>query len=323
MALGTIPNTGYGYPGADNLVQGTYAQRIALALTAWSEFAAQAEYADDPIGGLITRKISKNGAPTFNHQYYGKITGNYHQADGAQIQSMNMPGSIKSFKVDMPYVYGFLGDRYWDLINGMHLWNAASVSMGKDLAEQKAVQAFRTLFLGAAAANPISGLPGGITTSAANMNTDVNVFLDSVLLTKKTFLDNKIPASTKFYCWIRPAMRKLLLSAPQMYSRDAGGSGSVNSGQLPTWDGVEFITTPLLPSDNYAGLTGENNTYISDCTKLDALMGTSESLIRGQWAGLQLTMDDLPTHRATLLSGASIHAHGAFRVDHCARLVHP
>lgn len=321
-----------------------------------------AEYAKTTVAAdTIRQRTLPKGAKSISFPKLGTATAGYHtagqniittNADGYALTSTSPRGDVykgeKIIFADKLLLSSVLVD---NLEAKLLAWDARaeySRLLGRSIGEKIDQTIMRVIFNGAgvAADADYTGHPGGIAktvnataagtdvatlTTAANVATDVPLFLTSLMEVKTAMDNNAVPAEGRI-CVIPPAVYNWLLSGALkgiasglFVNRDVGGAGSVSSGGLGNIAGFRMVMSNNMPFSNFSStahrlISGEGNTYSADTSALAALCYHSEAAGMVKVSDLAVESEYMTEYQADLLVAKLACGVDVLRPEACAKI---
>jgi len=238
-----------------------------------------------------------------------------------------------------------------DLEAKLLAWDARaeySRLLGRSIGEKIDQTIMRVIFNGAGVAvdADYTGHPGGIAktvnatangtdvaalTAAANVATDIPLFLTSLMEVKTAMDNNAVPAEGRV-CVIPPAIYNWLLSGALkgitsglFVNRDVGGAGSVSTGGLGNIAGFEMVMSNNMPFTAFTStahrlISTEGNTYTADTSALAALCFQTEAAGMVKVSDLAVESEYMTEYQADLLVAKLACGVDVLRPEACAKI---
>lgn len=250
------------FPGAINNDTGTYAKNNALFLKV---FAGEVLTAFDETNVFkdlhLVRTITNGKSASFPATW--KATARYHTPGTPILGSNQMNHSERVITIDDLLI----ADTFiYDLDAAKNHYDVRqiySTELGRALAKAYDTRLGRVAILTARASATVTGGNGGSQLKNTSAATDGEVLAGLAFTAQQTFDEKDVPESER-YMVVRPAQYYLLAQTTKILNRDWGGRGSYSDGTVLNVAGLNIIKSNHLPNDNYAGTTGEQNTYTGD-----------------------------------------------------------
>ena len=249
-------------PGAINGATGSYAQDNALFLKV---FAGEVMTAFDETnifkGRHFERTITEGKSASFPATW--KATARYHTPGTAVLGSNQILHNERIISIDDLLLADVFVYELDELKNHYDIRGIYSHQLGEALAKEYDTRLARLAILAARASATVSGGNGGSQLKNTSMATDADVLATALFTAAQTFDEKDVPASDRV-CILRPAQYYLMAQNVKLINQDWGGAGAYSDGKILRVAGIDIMKSNHLPSDNYAGTAGENNTYLGD-----------------------------------------------------------
>lgn len=249
-------------PGAINGATGSYAQDNALFLKV---FAGEVMTAFDETnifkGRHFERTITEGKSASFPATW--KATARYHTPGTAVLGSNQILHNERIISIDDLLLADVFVYELDELKNHYDIRGIYSHQLGEALAKEYDTRLARLAILAARASATVTGGNGGSQLKNTSMHTDADVLATALFTAAQTFDEKDVPASDRV-CILRPAQYYLMAQNVKLINQDWGGAGAYSDGKILRVAGIDIMKSNHLPSDNYAGTTGENNTYLGD-----------------------------------------------------------
>ena len=219
----------------------------------------------------MVKSISHGKSASFPKTW--KTAAQYHVAGTEIVGTNNVQHTEKIISVDERVESDIFVNEIDELKNHYGVRGEYSRQMGHALAEKLDVNILRSIIL-AARATPDFGAADTTTPTDrvlenANAATDADTLIKLIWDAAETFDVGNVPKDGRALV-LGPAQFYLLFQSTGNYmlNRDWGGGGSIQTADLPPLAGFSIHKSNHMNStslgDNYAGVTGENNTYSGD-----------------------------------------------------------
>ena len=249
-------------PGAINGATGSYAEDNALFLKV---FAGEVMTAFDETnifkGRHFERTITEGKSASFPATW--KATARYHTPGTAVLGSNQILHNERIISIDDLLLADVFVYELDELKNHYDIRGIYSHQLGEALAKEYDTRLARLAILAARASATVTGGNGGSQLKNTSMHTDADVLATALFTAAQTFDEKDVPASDRV-CILRPAQYYLMAQNVKLINQDWGGAGAYSDGKILRVAGIDIMKSNHLPSDNYAGTTGENNTYLGD-----------------------------------------------------------
>jgi hypothetical protein len=195
-----------------------------------------------------------------------------------------------------------------------------SRSMGEALANGMDVNVFRvginaarqgSTFWGS---DPHSDLVGGTALTDENMSDTISTLISNIFTAAGEMDEKNVPDEDRFL-YVKPVHYYTLISNKDAINRDWGGMGSYAEGSIFKIAGFNIVKTNNLPTTDYAGVTGENNTYSGDFTPTVALAMHRGAVGTVRLIGLAVETDYQVERQGTLMVAKQSVGHGILRPE--------
>jgi hypothetical protein len=321
-----------------------------------------AEFAKTTVSmDTIRQRTLPKGAKSISFPKLGTATAGYHTA-GQNIISTDAEGYANTTTAPRGDVYKGEKIIYADknlissvLIDDLEAkllaWDARgeySKLLGRSIGEKIDQTIMRVIFNGAGVASgaDYTGHPGGIAktvnataagtdvatlTTAANVATDIPLFLTSLMEVKTAMDSNSVPMEGRV-CVIPPAIYNWLLSGALkgiasglFINRDVGGAGSVSTGGLGDIAGFKIVMSNNMPFSNFTStdhrlISTEGNTYTANTSALAALCYQTEAAGMVKVSDLAIESEYMTEYQADLLVAKLACGVDVLRPEACAKI---
>ena len=249
-------------PGAINGATGSYAEDNALFLKV---FAGEVMTAFDETnifkGRHFERTITEGKSASFPATW--KATARYHTPGTAVLGSNQILHNERIISIDDLLLADVFVYELDELKNHYDIRGIYSHQLGEALAKEYDTRLARLAILAARASATVTGGNGGSQLKNTSMHTDADVLATALFTAAQTFDEKDVPESDRV-CILRPAQYYLMAQNVKLINQDWGGAGAYSDGKILRVAGIDIMKSNHLPNDNYAGVTGENNTYLGD-----------------------------------------------------------
>jgi len=281
-------------------------------------------------------KYLNNAAIAANHVYkksisegishkfdmVGKTVAAYH-TPGAEITGTAIAHNEKTITVDgIHYSDVFVGE--WDeLINHTEVRSEYAKQLGEALAIEKDELLFRCAYLASQNATPICtdfNTGASLTLAAGNAavttSTFTAAFSAGLFKAAQNFAEKNVNMA-EVKCFVKPDVYYALAQDTDLYNRDYSGGGDYSEGMVSKVAGVPIIKSNNVPRTNRAADDGlQNNSYVSDCSDLAALIFAPKAVALLERKGLttEATYDE--RRFGTLMTARQVWGASWLRDDH-------
>jgi hypothetical protein len=271
----------------------------------------------------LVRNRSISGGKSATFPIIGLSSAARHAA-GAEMLGNAISHSEREIFVDAPLVSHVSIYKFDELMNHFDIRADYARKLGQAIAEVDDKLRIRSLLLAARASATLTDYSGGSQISTAAMDTDPDVLLDGVASAAQKLDEKNIPKGDRS-CLLKPAQWYLLTKDGRAFHRDYGndGNGSQASGMIGQWQGIRFFTTNNYPTDNYAGVTGEVNSYVVDATKSVAVVFNRQAVGTVTLAGMNVESEYSVRHQATILVASMANGTGILEPQCSVELIKP
>lgn len=250
------------YPGAVNNDVGTYAKDNALFLKVFAGEVLTAFEETNVFKPLhLVRTITSGKSASFPATW--KADARYHTPGTPILGSNQIKANERVITIDDLLIADVFIYNLDEAKNHYDVRQIYSTELGRALAKAFDVRAARVAVLAARASATISGGNGGTQLKNTSYHTDGELLASAAFSAQQTFDEKDVPENERYFV-LRPAQYYLLAQTTKVINRDWGGSGAYAEGSVLKVAGLSLIKSNHLPSDNYAGTTGEQNTYSGD-----------------------------------------------------------
>lgn len=320
-----------------------------------------AEFAKTTVAmDTIRQRSLPKGAKSVSFPKLGTAIAGYH-TPGANIITTDSAGYASTATTNGDVYKGeklIFADRVLlssvlidDLEAKLLAWDARaeySKLLGRSIAEKIDQTIMRVIFNGAgvAADADYTGHPGGIAKTvsitsttytaagmctAANIATDLPLFLNGLMEVKTAMDANSVPAEGRI-CVIPPVVYNWLLSGALkgiatglFINRDIGGQGSIAAGGLGDIAGFKMVMSNNMPLSSLSStahrlLSTEGNTYTSDLSACVALCYQTEAAGMVKVADLAIESEYMTEYQADLLVAKLACGVDVLRPEACAKI---
>lgn len=151
-----------------------------------------------------------------------------------------------------------------------------TTELGQALARTIDKNLLRLAALAARASSNFSGGDGygGTQLTNAGYDTTADTLVQGIYDAAQALDEKDVPEEGRV-CIVKPKHYNLIVQSTKALNRDwnpNGNNGSIASGKVLSIAGISIIKSNQLPTDNYAGTTGEQNTYAVNCTNTVGLV---------------------------------------------------
>ncbi len=197
----------------------------------------------------------------------GRIAAEYH-TPGAELVGMDVNHAERVITIDGLLVSHAFIANIDEAMNHYDVRRIYTKEMGQQLAYLFDLNVLCEVILGARAANPVNGLPGGTVIIDANMGSSTPETkadaLYKALYSAAQALDEK-DAPKERYVAFRPAEYYTLVSVAQASGfsaihRDYGGTGSIAEGRIFEIAGIKILSCNHVPNTSITGYHAVNAT---------------------------------------------------------------
>lgn len=271
----------------------------------------------------LVRNRTVSGQKSATFPVIGTRAAARHTA-GAELLGGTIAHTEKEIFVDAPLVNHVSIYKFDELMNHFDIRADYARKLGQGIAEIDDKNRIRSLLLAARASANLSDYSGGAQVSTAAMDTDADVLLDAVATAAQTLDEKNIPRADR-WCLVKPAQWYLLTKDGRVFHRDYGndGNGSQATGSVVQWQGIKFVTTNNYPTDNYAGVTGEINTYAVNATKSVAVVFNRQAIGTVTLAGMNVESDYSVRHQSSILVASMANGTNILEPQCAVELVKP
>jgi len=290
---------------------------------------------------FLARTRSMNVGAGASHQFplIGKATARKHKrgeslldtVDPANVYLSNIESAEKKISVDRPLISSFTVDDWDSLIAHAPFRSEYASQVGYALSRGMDKQIAQVLVLAARASNPFTAAEnagrGGITITAANMDTSATVMLNAMRDAAIEF-ESKDVRSTDIAFAVRPSMYYQLVADGSFLNVDKnpGGNGSQASGIIDRAYGFEIFMSNNIPStdvdaDTRTGV--DYNTYNGDFTRTQAIGFHRDAVGTVYREGVTVETDRLTEYQQDLVVARLISGTGILRSECAIELALP
>ncbi len=249
-------------PGAVNNATGTYAEDNALFLKVFSgEVMTAFDEKNIFKGRHIERTITHGKSASFPATW--KATARYHTPGTAVLGSNQFKHNERIISIDDLLLADVFIYELDELKNHYDIRSIYSEQLGAALAREYDKRLARLAILAARASATVTGGNGGSQLKNTSMATDADILASSLFSAAQILDEKDVPAEDRA-CVVKPAQYYLLAQNVKLINQDWGGAGAFSDGKILRIAGIDMLKSNNLPTDNYAGVTGENNTYLGD-----------------------------------------------------------
>lgn len=243
----------------------------------------------------------------------GIVAAGYH-TPGSDWDSTTMAQNEKIINIDQILFAATSHYELDELMNHYNLRQEASSKMGYALAKEADIRLQRVAILGARSAALVTGQNGGTELTNANYGDTASTLAAGFFEAAQTLDELDVPSEDR-YAVLKPEQYYLLAQDTNIINKDWDGAGSYSKGKVLEIAGITILKSNNLPQDNYAGVTGENNTYSGDFRNTVGFIMHRDGLKTLQLKGL--TMEESRRHQqfTDLISARYAMGHGFTRPD--------
>lgn len=305
-------------PGAINNTTGSYELDNALFLKVFSGEVLTA-FTEKNIfkERHLERTIDHGKSASFPATW--KATARYHTPGTPVLGSNQFKHNERIIAIDDILLADVFIYSLDELKNHYDIRGIYSDQLGAALAREYDKRLARLAVLAARASATVDGAYGGTQLKNSGAGADAEI-LSAMLFSAAQTLDEKdIPEDDRFAVF-RPAQYYQLVQNLTNINKDWGGLGAYADGKVVRIAGIEILKSNNLPSDNYAGVTGERNTYTGDFTDTLGVVFNRQAIgtVKLQDLVTQKTGNDFEVmYQGTLLVAKYAMGHGILRPE-CA-----
>lgn len=263
------------------------------------------------------RTISSGKSAQF--PFLGRATAGYH-TPGTWIEGQNINGAEQVITIDDLLVAAVSVANFDEAMSHFDVRQPYAHELGQILAKTFDINVARCGILAARSSNPVTGLPGGSTVSAANMNTDSNVLGAALFTAQKTLDEKDVPEGENRTAFFRPAQFYLLAQNTTYLNQWYDGRGSISEGTIPKLAGLPIVKTNNLPNDNVT--TGPTK-YQGDFTKTVGLVMAKDAVGTVKLMDLAMESEYEPRRQSTFMVAKYACGHGILRPTCAVELAIP
>lgn len=250
------------FPGAINNDTGTYSKDNALFLKVFAgEVLTAFEEANVFKPLHLVRTIESGKSASFPVTW--KASARYHTPGTPILGSNQIKHNERIITIDDLLIADVFIYNLDEAKNHYDVRQIYSTELGRALAKEFDTRLGRVAVLTARATATISGGYGGSQLKNTSYHTDGELLAGAAFSAQQILDEKDVPEDDR-YMVLRPAQYYLLAQTTKILNRDWGGSGAYADGSVLKVAGLTIVKSNHLPNDNYAGTTGEQNTYSGD-----------------------------------------------------------
>lgn len=188
--------------------------------------------------------------------------------------------------------------------------------LGEALAKSADQKLLQVAYLTSRAATPtVTGLPGGVSVTAATSKTDGSVLAGAIFDAVQILDENSVPDNDRFVA-VLPAQYYLMVQTDKLLNRDFGGTNGVYAdGSVLRVAGVAIVKSNNLPTGVVSAATGENNTYNGTFTNSTCVVWHRSAFGTVKLLDLAVEKDYQISRQGTLMVGKYAMGHGILRPE--------
>lgn len=242
----------------------------------------------------------------------GKTTANYH-TPGTEILGQPIKHNEQVIIIDDVLISDVFVSEIDELKNHYDVRAPYTEQLGQALAKTYDQNVAQVGVLAARATNPVTGLPGGSSITAATLRTD-SVALGVALFQAAEILDSKDIPETDRFAYVLPAQYYLAVQNKDLINKDYAGLGSIAKGTIESIAGLTIVKTNNLPVTN---ITTGPSKYQGDFSKVAFLVMNREAVGTVQLMDLAIESERDIRRQGTLILAKYAVGHGILRPN-CA-----
>jgi hypothetical protein len=306
-----------GRPGQINQTGGSFANDNALFLKLFSGEVLTTYQLETVMDNLVTKRTI-SGGKTAQFPVTGQVSAAYH-VPGTEIVGANTNQNELTINVDDLLVAPVSIARIDEAKTQYDYRSIYSRECGRALARAKDKKLLRIAILAARAAAPISEMTAGSKLTDALMATDKTVLRTNLKLAAQKFDEKNVPAEDRVAV-LPPASHYLLLEDDHVSNRFYDTGGSTKEGSVRRIYGIDLYKSNNIPTDNYAGVSGENNTYAGNFTTTVGVVFQREAVGTVNLIDLATEMEYSVSRQAWLVVAKYACGHGILRASNAIEL---
>lgn len=304
--------------GAINNDTGTYAKDNALFLKVFAGEVLTAFEETNVFKELhLVRTISEGKSASFPATW--KASARYHTPGEAVLGSNQINANERIIVIDDLLISDVFLYNLDEAKNHYDVRQIYSTELGRALAKAYDVRLARVATLAARTAATVTGGNGGSQIKNTAAATDGEVLASLAFDAAQTLDEKDIPEADRNFV-LRPAQYYLLAQTTKVLNKDWGGAGSYADASGLKVAGFTVTKSNNVPKDNYAGVPGEQNTYLGDYRDTVALAfhKTAIGTVKLMDLAMEQTGNDFRVmYQGDLLVGKYAMGHGILRPE-CA-----
>lgn len=185
---------------------------------------------------------------------------------------------------------------------------------GVALADRMDEQLLRVTILAARASSTISGGNGGTVITDADADVNGASLAASIYAAAQAFDEKKNPMADR-NVFVKPAQYYLMAQNTDLINKDWAGAGSMAAGTIERVGGFNINKTNHVPTVNYAGVSGENNTYSGNFNTTVAAFSAKRAVGTVKLLDLAVESEYSVRHQGTLIVAKYAVGHGILRPE--------
>lgn len=278
----------------------------------------------------MVKSISHGKSASFPRTW--KTDAQYHVAGTEIVGTNNVQHTEKIINVDERVETDIFVNEIDELKNHYGVRGEYSRQMGHALAAKLDINILRTLILAARAAPDFGAAdtdtPADRVLDVASVDTNADTLIDQFWAAAELFDLGNVPSSDR-HIVLAPQQFYLLFQATNNYplNRDWGGQGSIINATIEGLAGFTIHKSNHMTAaqlgGNYAGVTGENNTYSGDYSKTVATAFHKSAVGTVQLKDLAFRAVEQPEKFGTLLIGSYIAGTSDLRPESAIEIATP
>jgi len=267
-------------------------------------------------GRHIERTIQHGKSAQFPATW--RVSAAYH-VPGEEITGQASNANERTISIDSKLISDVFIPDIDEAISHFDYRSIYSFEAGEALATTFDKNVLRMAILAASTSTPtVTGAPAGTDLVNASYRTDSDILAGGLFDVAETMDGDDIPGEDR-YCAMLPAQYYLLAQNTKFIDRDwTSNNGDLAKAQIAKVADIELLKTNLLPQDDYAGVSGEVNTYTYDNTDVAVACWQKKAVGTVKLRDLKIGSDPyMERWQGTLTVAKYLLGHGILRPE-CA-----
>jgi hypothetical protein len=246
----------------------------------------------------------------------GVVTANYH-VPGTELVGQTTKAAERIINIDSLLVADVFVANIDEAMAEYEVRSIYSNESGVALADRMDTQLLRVAVLAARASSTITSGNGGTVVTDADADVNGASLAASIYAMAQAFDEKNVPDMDRDV-FVKPAQYYLMAQNTDLINRDwTGGNGDIAKGTIEMIGGFRVNKTNHVPTANYAGVTGENNTYNGTFNTTIAVALCKPAVGTVKLLDLAVESEYSVRHQGTIIVSKYAVGHGILRPE-CA-----